>query len=340
MRSRNAWLSGFIALAVVTGACEPARDHSAHFLQFGTVVSVTAYDVSGDTFDAAVADLEQHFAILGRDWYPWSDGELRRVNAAIAEGREIEVSPDLRRIIRLAAEFEMRSGGRFNAGLGRVTELWGFHELPAAPARRPAAADIGGIIADGPGAATLAWRGSTLTSGQRQTMLDLGGIAKGAIVSEGLRRLEARGISNAIINLGGDLAVNGRAHGRDARIGIRSPLGGAPVAGLEVRSGESVFTSGNYERYVVIDGTRYTHILDPRSGEPVSHTASVTVVHVDPIVADAAATALLVGGIGEFETLTEALGLDVALLIDAGGDTRLTPAMRERLHWTDAGMDQ
>lgn len=340
MRSRNAWLSGVVALAVLAAACETARDHNARFLQFGTVVTVNAYGVSGDTFDTAMADLERHFAALGRDWYPWADGELRRVNAALAAGQEIDVSKALQSVIRRAAEFETQSGGRFNAGLGRVTELWGFHQLPEVPASRPARADIAAIISDGPGAATLTWRGSTLVSGQGQTMLDLGGIAKGAIVSEGLRRLESHGISNAIINLGGDLAVNGGVHGRDARIGIRSPLGDAPVAGLEVRSGESVFTSGTYERFVVIDGVRYPHILDPQSGEPVTRTASVTVVHDDPVVADAAATALLVAGIDDFATLAEALGLEFALIIDASGDTGLTPGMRERLHWMDAGSDQ
>lgn len=340
MRSRNAWLNGAVAVALLAAACEPPRDHSARLLQFGTVVTINAYGTTAVEFDAAVADLEGYFRTIGRDWYPWADGELERVNAAIADGRKIDVSPELQAIIEAAAEFEIRTGGRFNAGLGRLAELWGFHDLPSAPEHRPAAVDIDTIIAGRPGAASLEWDGTILLSGNPVTMLDLGGIAKGAIVRESLRQLERHGIMNAIVNLGGDLAVSGSVRGRDARIGIRSPQGEAPVAGLIVRSGEAVFTSGNYERYVVIDGVRYPHVLDPRTGEPVTHTASVTVVHDDPVMADAAATALLVGGIDEFPMLAGSLGLDFAMIIDASGDLRLTPGMRERLHWREAGNDQ
>lgn len=340
MRSRSAWLSSVAALALLVAACAPPRDHRASFLQFGTVVTIDAYDVDGDTFDATIADLERHFDALGRDWYPWADGELRRVNAAIADGDPIEVSPALREIMQSAADFERRSGGRFNAGLGRLTELWGLDDLPATDATRPSASDIAAILANAPGAAALRWDGSMLVSANSATMIDLGGIAKGAIVDEARRRLGRHGVMNAIINVGGDLAVIGNVHGRDARIGIRSPQGDAPFAVLAVHSGEAVFTSGNYERYVVIDGERYPHILDPRTGEPVVHTASATVVHDDPVLADAAATALLVGGVQDFTLVTNALGLDLAMLVDASGDTRLTPGMRERLDWKAAGNDQ
>ena len=94
-------------------------------------------------------------------------------------------------------------------------------------------------------------------------------------------------------------------------------------------------TSGNYERFIEIDGKRYTHIFDPRTGYPVEHTASVTVVDTDPVLADAAATALLVGGPNEFDEIVAMMDLTYALLIDTQGDIRLTPAMAERLHWTE-----
>lgn len=340
MRSRSAWPRFLALLLAVATGCGPASEHDARFLQFGTIVTIRAYDVTGRQFDAAIADLEEQFAELGRNWYPWADGELRHLNAAIAEGRAMRVSPALRRIVQTAAVFESRTGGRFNAGIGRLSELWGFHDLSETSPARPAAADIEAILAGGPGAASLTWEGPMLTAGHRQTMLDLGGIAKGALVAEGRRVLERHGIRNAIIDLGGDLAVIGNVRGRNARIGIRSPFGNTPIGGLEVRSGEAVFTSGNYERFVVIDGVRYPHVLDPRTGEPVRHTASATVIHDDPIVADAAATALLVAGAHDFRLLADSLELEYAMIVAASGDLRLTAAMRERLHWTDAGSQQ
>ena len=86
-----------------------------------------------------------------------------------------------------------------------------------------------------------------------------------------------------------------RVDGREARIGIRAAGDGPPVAGIDARPGEAVITSGTYERYLEIGGRHYAHVLDPGTGQPVGHTVSVTVIHTDPVLADAAATALLVG---------------------------------------------
>ena len=166
-------------------------------------------------------------------------------------------------------------------------------------------------------------------------MLDLGGIAKGAILEDSVQILQGLEISNAIINIGGDLTVMGDVNGRPASIGIRSPAAETAIASVDIRAGETIVTSGDYERFVEIDGERYSHILNPRTGYPVEHTSAVTVIHSDAILADAAATALMVGGSAEFEQLTDALELEFALLIDTSGDLRLTPAMDLRLNWLD-----
>ena len=164
-------------------------------------------------------------------------------------------------------------------------------------------------------------------------MLDLGGIAKGAILEDSATLLAGLGIDSAIVNIGGDLIVIGESDGRSAHIGILSPFEAEAIASIDVFGGETIVTSGNYERFVEIGGRRYPHTLNPRTGLPVDHTASVTVVHADAMLADAAATALMVGGAAEFEQLTEALGLRYALLIDASGELSLTDEMDNRLNW-------
>jgi FAD:protein FMN transferase len=94
-------------------------------------------------------------------------------------------------------------------------------------------------------------------------------------------------------------------------------------------------TSGDYERFFEFDGKRYQHILDPRTGYPVQQTVSATVVHEDAVLADAAATALIVAGATEFDETCELLGLDEALIVSASGDMRLTRAMQKRLNWSN-----
>ncbi len=336
MRSSRYWRRPCIAVAVVLTACTPAdRDHHHELYAFGTYVSVSFYSVPEAKSRAALAGLETLFGEVDDNWYPWAPGELQRINTAIAAGETIAVSKRLQSLILAATDYEQLSRGRFNAGLGRLTELWQFHDIANPPSTLPDANKLAILISAAPALQSLTWRRGELTGRNREVMIDLGGIAKGAILEDCRDLLRTIGIDNAIINIGGDLVVIGQVGGRAARIGIRSPLLDAPVAGLDIADGEAVFTSGSYERFVEIAGVRYAHILDPTTGFPVEHTVSVTVINEDPERADAAATALMVGGADEFDDLVTALRLDYALLIDAGGDTRLTPGMRERLEWID-----
>lgn len=330
------WLSVAAACALLLTACGAAqRDRQLDFYALGTEVSVSLYGVSDLQVDAAEQQLQAYFIAVGHDWYPWLPGELQSINSALARGQPVTVTPALAQVIRRAASIETMSGNTFNAGLGRLTELWGLHDVTAAATHLPDPASIDALLSSDISLASMRWSGEQISGASTLLMIDLGGIAKGAILEHSIQMLRDIGIGNAIVNIGGDLTVLGDVHGKPARIGVRSPSADQPVAAIDARSGETVVTSGNYERFIEIDGHRFTHVLDPRSGYPVEHTAAVTVVHTDAMLADAAATALMVGGSPEFDALTKALGIEFALLIDASGDLRLTPAMRERLDWLD-----
>jgi thiamine biosynthesis lipoprotein len=329
------WLSVSIILTLLAASCgEARRDYQLDFYALGTEVTVSLFGVSDAQATRATDTLQSMFADVGHNWYPWRPGELQAMNESLAEMRlPIDVSPRLATVIRRAAEIEILSVGRFNAGLGNLTELWGLHDVTNPPAALPDPSEIEARIKGGVGAELLDWDGDRIVSGRTFLMIDLGGIAKGAILEDSVQILRELGVNHAIVNIGGDLTVLGNVNGRPASIGIRSPVAEKPLASLDVAGGETVVTSGNYERYIEIDGQRYNHILNPQSGYPVEHTASVTVVHDDAMLADAAATALMVGGAEEFDALTEAMNIDFALLIDASGDLRLTRSMDERLHW-------
>jgi thiamine biosynthesis lipoprotein len=328
------WLSVSIILALSAASCgEARRDHQLNFFALGTEVTVSLFGVSNAQATRANDTLQSMFADVGHNWYPWRPGELQAINKAIYERQSFDVSSRLAAVIRRAADIETMSDGRFNAGLGRLTELWGLHDLTRPPARIPDPAAIDTLLGSRLSVAHIQWDGNRLSTIQPALMIDLGGIAKGAILEDCVRVLLQHGINDAIVDIGGDLTVLGDIRGKSAHIGVRSPVADNPVASIDIVDGETIVTSGNYERYVEIGRKRYNHILDPQSGYPVEHTASVTVVHDDAMLADAAATALMVGGAEEFDALTNALDIDFALLIDASGDLRLTRSMDERLHW-------
>ena len=335
-------LLSFLALPLLLAACEPHADLQTRFIALGTEVSITLYDVDDDRAQAIVGHVERRLTERGRDWYPWADGELARINAALAAGESIDVSADLAKLLRRAAEIETASDNRFNAGLGELSVAWGLVGDGRNTVRAPDPGRIAELVAARPGARQLRWDGDRLLGSdtERPFVLDPGGIAKGFLLRESAAILAELPVDNFIINFGGDLLVHGQVHERAARIGIRAPGTRGAIATLDVDSGEAVITSGNYERFVEIDGQRYTHVIDPVTGYPVTGVVSVTVVDSDAALADAAATALMVGGSAEFDALCAALGIRYALLIPADGEPRLTDGMRQRVHWTDDRADK
>ncbi|MEQ8205258.1 MAG: FAD:protein FMN transferase [Woeseia sp.] len=330
------WLICSVLVALQLAACQPApQEFSDRIAAFGTLITLRYYGVAEAEAAAATRALEGYFRSIENDWYPWGNGELQRINEALASGQSTPVSQPLANLLQRATDLERRSDGLFNPALGALSELWGFNDLLQDDWQPPAHAAIAELLQHDPGSRHLHWSGHTLRSDNRYIVLDPGGIAKGAILASSARILSELGIANAIVDIGGDLIVRGYAGQRAARIGIRSPGSDSAIGWLEAAPGEAIVTSGNYERYFEFDGIRYNHVLDPRTGYPVAASASVTVAHADPVLADAAATALLVAGPNGFDALCAALGIEQALLITASGDLRLTPALQARVHWLD-----
>lgn len=333
-----------LLLALLLPGCyQPKQDFRQQWFIFGTQVTVELFAINRAQAHEAFAQLDSLFKQCDQDWYPWATvkgpatGELARINSAIARGESIVVSAETAAIIRRAGEFERLSNGLYNPALGALSELWGFADMGRPWSGPPSQAALDDLLTTSPTTGALRWTVDSLSSTNPRVVLDLGGIAKGAILERARLLLTGLGVRNAIIDLGGDVMVLGEKRGEPVRVGIRGPVGENRQLGIlgggELASGETVVTSGDYERFFTRDGERYQHILDPRDGQPVRHTALVTVISEDPVLADAAATALLVGGAGQFDSLVKAFGIRAAVLITAEGQRIMTPPMEQRIQW-------
>ena len=139
-----------------------------------------------------------------------------------------------------------------------------------------------------------------------------------------------------MINAGGDIKVIGKHGDRPWHIGIRHPRKKDSVlAGIDLLPNESIFTSGDYERYFIYKGVRYHHIIDPRTGYPATKSMSVTVIHPNAALADAAATALFVAGPEEWHEIAQSMGIKYVLLVDAKGNVHMNPAMQKRISFIE-----
>ena len=319
----------------VAAACAPRDETSStQFLAFGTVVQVELYAAEEGMAARAAADLEDYLHELHDAWHPWAEGELGRINRAFAEGRPAPVSDDLAGLLTEASRLSRDSGGLFDPTLGRLVALWGFADDEQTPVAPPPAGRIRALLAGGTGPDLLCIDAGSVESSSVSVAVDLGGFAKGVAVDRAIERLRALGVTDAIVNAGGDLRVLGRHGDRPWRIGIRHPRGRGIMAELEVADGESVFTSGDYERYFIHRGRRYHHILDPRTGEPAANAVSVTVLGDDGARADAAATALFVAGAGAWRDVAGRLGIEHVMLVAPDGRVELSGPMAARVRLT------
>ena len=315
-------------------------DRPADLKQQRIYAMATWVDLSFHEGDAASArsiggEIETVLSAFERDYYAWVPGQLAVLNDAMHAGQPALVTAPLAALIVEAKRLSALSDGYFEPGLGALVELWGFHSSAQISRLPPSAEEISERLSAGARIASLRIDGLRIESGSRGLTLDLGGIAKGAAVDKVIGLMRERGIEHALVNAGGDLRVIGRSGGRRDerpwRVGIQHPREAGLLGVVELEGGEAAFTSGDYERFYEHGGARLHHILDPRTGYPVTHTQAVTVIAANGITADAAATALFVAGSDRWRQVALALGIDYVLRVDATGELELTPPMRDRL---------
>lgn len=324
----------FITLLLLGGcnqddATDPAL-HQSQLLALGTLVDISLWHVDEKLADETIQGIDAQLRQFHHDWHSWLPGRLHDINTALATGQDIELNDKEQALLQHASQLAAQSEQLFNPAIGRLIGLWGFHtDNPEGPP--PPDSAIRKLLQQNPRMSDLVFSGHKLRSNNTAVQLDVGAFAKGYAIDQAIALLRQRGIDNAIVNAGGDLRAIGRHGQRPWRIGIRHPTRPGVIAAVEIQGDESVFTSGNYERFYEYQGQRYHHIIDPRNGYPSKHTLSVTVIHTDATTADAAATALFIAGPEHWRAIARQMGIDQAMLIDDHLTVHMTRAMAQRV---------
>ncbi|MBC8532114.1 FAD:protein FMN transferase [Gehongia tenuis] len=304
-----------LGLLLLSGCAKDAAVQRDAFAM-DTFVTVTAYGVGGEDVEGALELLEE----LDRLWDVHSkESEVSAVN----RHQPVQISQRTEELLQKALEVGEASGG-FNVRVRPLVRAWGeFKTGSAVPGEREIEEARAYLSAEFKVAGGRAF----LAEGE----IDLGGIAKGAAVSEMLEDLRGRGAKAAVVDLGGNVGVMGEK--KDGfRIGLQDPLGetGEILGVLRLTDGEVVATSGGYQRYFEADGVRYHHVLDPNTGYPAkSGLASVSVVAADGALADGLSTACFVEGLEAGKSLLEHFGAEGVFVMD-DGTVELTAGLTDR----------
>jgi FAD:protein FMN transferase len=329
----------FALVAAFTFAGAHAEDYRASSYVFGTIVQITVADFDRARAQAAVARAFGEFDRMHRELHAWQPGELVALNQAIARGEpNIHTTPEIAALIRQSQSLAAKSGDLFNPAIGKLVGLWSFHrDKPGGPI--PEAGEIGRLVAAHPRMSDLTVRGDEVTSANRSVQLDFGGYAKGYALDRAAEILRSAGISDALVNIGGNAIALGRHGQRLWRVALDAPRGAGLLATLDLNDGDAVGTSGDYRRYYEIGGKRYSHIIDPRTGYPVAGVESVTVLVPAGAgagaLSDAASKPIFIAGRAGWEEAAARIGVSRALLVDSDGVIHVTAEFRARLHFDD-----
>ena len=261
------------------------------------------------------------------------DSEVSRFNAYPGQGW-FGVSPEFLNVLEQAVTVSQLTGGAFDATIGPLVELWGFGAGDA-PRRIPDGEVLDRLLSDA-GFEYLQLRESppAVRRTRPGVQLDLSAIAKGYAVDRIWELLSEAGLAAYLVDVGGEVRTRGRrADGRDWSIGIENPEGTGVVEAVPLRDA-AIATSGDYRNFFEYEDRRYSHILDPRTGRPVSHElTAVSVIGATTVMADALATALLVLGPEAGLELAEREQIAARLVVRStdGLTVLLTPAFEAAL---------
>lgn len=328
-------LSGILSLVflLLLSSCSTQNTPAtkATIVVFGTLVDITLYSPDTKQAEMAIHQVEKEFLRFHKEWHAWEKGGIiGKINQAIAQSHPISVPLSVKKFIIKSQNLTTASQQLFDPGIGKLIALWGFHkETWSGPP--PSEEAIQHWLAQRPSLLDIYFDGLNLYSKNDQVQLDFGGNAKGLAIDMALDIIAKAGIQSAIVNIGGDMKTLGLKNGQAWSVGIQNPSNPANVkVAIQLNAGESIVTSGTYQRYFEWQGQRYSHIINPNTGYPAQGFASVTVLHTDATTADAAATALLIAGPENWLKVVESMGLNYVLCINNQGKVLQTKAMAKR----------
>lgn len=273
---------------------------------FDTVTVVTGYAASEEEWqqqtEALHQDLQRYHQLF--DIYNEYDGVTNMATVNARAGQEpVTVDEDLFALLQFGQQAYELTDGACNIAAGTVLALW--HDartaaeaatgetaltadnLPEQDALKQAAAhvDMANLVLDE--------RARTVSFAAPDLQLDVGGIAKGWAVEQAAQKAEARGLTSAVLNVGGNVrAIGTKPDGSLWTAGVQDPDGGEYLAQVELQPGQSLVVSGDYQRYFTVDGVRYHHLIDMQTLQPARYCRSVAVLCTDSGLGDALSTGL------------------------------------------------
>ena len=327
-RITAALLAAVLSLSLLAG-CKPKKELTRYttifYDVFDTVTQVIAYCESEEEFNTQMQALHQDLIAYNQLYDIYNDYagvvNVKTINENAGKA-PVQVDDRILSMLELARQMYDLTGGKINIAMGSVLGIWHDHReaaeknasdadntLPTQEELEAAAqhCDINGLVIDEDA--------KTVYLSDPEMSLDVGSVGKGYAVEMAAQAAEARGLTSALISVGDNLRAIGTKPDGSAWVGgVENPwdssevytTASSTVAAVKM-SDLSLVTSGDYQRYYVVDGVRYHHLIDPATLQPAAYFDSVSVLAPDSGVADCLTTGLFCMPLEEGQALVESL---------------------------------
>ena len=314
-----------LLLLIPTTTCEAKQEHLIQGRTMGTTYQVKVVAGYLKSVSGLKAKIDQRLEEINRSMSTYrKDSEISRFNRFRKAGQKFQISDDFYQVMRAGKKIHRLSGGAWDGTVNPLVDLWGFGRSgrqDKIPPRSEIAArmpEVGFAHIDVANPGYLVKKRAGVT-------VDLSAIAKGYGVDQVAALLRSEGFENFLVEIGGEVYAAGqREDGGQWRIGINLPRADAAfdaVYKVVALRNQGFATSGDYRNFFEIDGIRYSHVIDPRTGFPVSNgVVSVSIITATCAMADGLATTVMVMGVDKgmelIERLDDVEGLIVVEQID------------------------
>jgi thiamine biosynthesis lipoprotein len=334
-----AWWMASTPHATASPPVQAARAHHRTYQVMGTEAVFTAWTTdparADEAFAAAYTEIRRIEELM-TDWerpgQPPSD--IVRINAGAGKPTPVTVSSETLQVIEASLDMSRQSDGAFDITYAAMHGLWKFdedlerHVPPAAEIeRRRQLINYRDVIVDA--------KKHTVRLKRTGMRLGLGGIAKGYAVDRCAEVLRRFGLHDFMVQAGGDLFVAGQKGTGHWMVGVRDPRGGprAIIAKMAIQD-HAFSTAGDYERAFVLDGKRYHHIIDPKTGYPATASRGVTIFAPTAFLADALDDAVFIRGPERGMALVDSYPGCSAMIVDAANKVWVSKSLEGKLQRT------
>lgn len=296
MKQRIPYILPIVIILLAVFAVFTTMGQNVEYRKVSGMVFGTSYNITYESDEHLQSEIEAVLDSINNSLSPFNE---KSVITAVNENRDVELDSMFTEVFRLARQVNEDTDGAFDITVAPLVNAWGFGFKNGF---MPTDSQVDSLL-DIVGMQKVTLEGGKIRKADPRIMLDCSAIAKGYAVDRIARMLSAKGVKNMMIEIGGEIIAHGKnGNGKVWRIGVTKPFDDTLSVNTELQTVLSLTdvamaTSGNYRNFYYVDGKKYAHTIDPKTGRPVQQSIlSATVVAPSCAMADAYATSFMVMG--------------------------------------------